>query len=205
MKSKTLACLLAIVAIVALGIVPVYASEPKLPPGYTWYEDEEFNYKIGYPEDWTIVPKEEITITDEVTLGVAMFKDPDTPTMISVAVSSEYDMEKLKTRGAKKIVINDRVGYEAIIQPMPPVKMKLVAFPVADRYYIVFCTTSEELFDESVDMFDNAINSFVIWYPALVTPPPAAEAPEKGIPGFEAVFAIAGLLTITHHFLRYEK
>ena len=76
---------------------------------------------------------------------------------------------------------------------MPPVKMKLVAFAVDDRYYVISCTNSAELFDEYVDMFDNAINSFVIEYPAPVTP-----TPEEGVPGFEAVFAIAGLLAVAY-------
>jgi len=134
-----------------------------------------------------------------------MFGDPDTANMISVLVSSEYDMEELKAKGAKKVVINDREGYEAIIQPMPPVKMKLVAFAVADRYYLISCTTSAELFDEYVDMFDNAINSFVIEYPAPVTPTPSpspspspSPTPEEGVPGFGAVFAIAGLLAVAY-------
>jgi len=172
MKSKTIAGLIAIAAIVALGTVTILAAETTLPPGYTWYEDEEFKFKIAYPENWTIVPKEEITIIDEDTLGVAMFRDPDTTNMIFVSVLSEYDMEELKAIGAKKVVINGREGYEAIIQPMPPVKMKLIAFAVADRYYLISCTTSVELFDEYVDIFDNAINSFVIEYPAPVTPTP---------------------------------
>ena len=58
MKNEIIVGLIAIVAIVALGTVPTLAAEPTLPPGYTWYEDEEFKFKIGYPENWTAVPKE---------------------------------------------------------------------------------------------------------------------------------------------------
>ena len=203
MRNDTIANLIAIIAIAIILLCPglvatasaTPTSEPTLPSGYNWYYDDEFKFGIGYPEDWTVVPKEEITITDEVTLGVAMLRDPDTANMISVSVSSEYDMEELKAKGAKKVIINGREGYEAIIQPMPPVKMKLVAFAVADRYYVISCTTSAELFDEYVDTFDNAINSFVIEYPAPVTPTPT---PEEGVPGFEAVFAVAGLLTVAY-------
>ena len=57
MKSKTIAGLIAIAAIVALGTVTILAAETTPPPGYTWYEDEEFKFKIAYPENWTIVPK----------------------------------------------------------------------------------------------------------------------------------------------------
>ncbi len=58
MKIKVLACLLAIAVIVAIGTVPTLAAEPTLPPGYTWYEDDEFKFKIAYPEGWV---KEEVT------------------------------------------------------------------------------------------------------------------------------------------------
>jgi hypothetical protein len=208
MRNGNIIRLIAIVAIVVvictgLAAIPqaIAVSEPTLPSGYKWYYDDEFKFGIGYPENWAVVPKEEIIITDEVTLGMAMFRDPDTSGMISVSVASEYDMEELKAKGAKKVVINGREGYEAIIQPMPPVKMKLVAFAVADRYYVISCTTSAELFDEYVDMFDNAINSFVIEYPAPVTPMPSpspSPTPEEGVPGFETIFAIAGLLTVAY-------
>jgi PGF-CTERM protein len=57
-----------------------------------------------------------------------------------------------------------------------------------------------ELFDEYADIFDNAINSFVIEYPAPVTTPSPSPSPspEEGVPGFEAVSAIAGLLAVVY-------
>jgi len=207
MRSKTIAGLIVIVAIVTLGTVPIVTAEPTLPPGYTWYEDEEFKFKIGYPEGWTVTPKEEIGFGESTmngvnlrTVGAAMFQEPDTPNMIMVSVNSVSDAEKLKAlleseMGAKKVIINGREGYDMTFQPMPIVKQRVVYFFVDDRCYIISCSTAEELFDEYAVKFDTAINSFVIEYPAPVTPTPT---PEEGVPGFGAVFAIAGLLAVAY-------
>jgi hypothetical protein len=101
-------------------------------------------------------------------------------------------------------MINGREGYDATfdVEIMIVMKIREVAFPIEDRYYVITCTAPAEVYKDYADAFETAINSFVIEYTTPVTPPPAAEAPEKGIPGFEAVFAIAGLLTITYHLLR---
>lgn len=66
MKSKTIAGLIAIVAIVAFGTVTTLAAGPTLPLGYTWYEDEEFKFEIAYPEGWV---KEEVTYGEGYTRG----------------------------------------------------------------------------------------------------------------------------------------
>jgi PGF-CTERM protein len=215
MKKEIIVGLIAIVAIVALGTVPTLAAEPTLPPGYTWYEDEEFKFKIGYPENWTAVPKEEIILGESTmnginlsTVGAAMFMEPDTPNIIiGVSVNSVSDVEKLKAlleseMGAKKVIINGREGYDMTSQPMPIVKQRVVYFFIDEKCYTISCLTAAELFDataelfdEYADIFDTAINSFVIEYPAPVTPTPT---PEEGVPGFGAVFAIAGLLAVAY-------
>jgi len=207
MKKKIIAGLIAIVAIVALGTVPILAAEPTLPPGYTWYEDEEFKFKIGYPEGWTVTPKEEIILGESTmnginlsTVGAAMFMEPDTPNIIGVSVNSVSDVEKLKAlieseMGAKKVIINGREGYDITFQPIPIVKQRVVYFFVDEMCYTISCSTAVELFDEYANIFDTAINSFVIEYPALVTPTPT---PEEGVPGFEVVLAIAGLLAVAY-------
>ena len=66
-KSETIIGLIAIIALVAVAMCTGYAettsatseSEPALAPGYKWYHDDEFNFKIGYPESWTVTPTEE--------------------------------------------------------------------------------------------------------------------------------------------------
>jgi PGF-CTERM protein len=215
MKKKIIVGLIAIVAIVAVALstnlvaitVVTSAEEPALPPGYTWYEDEEFKFKIGYPEGWTVTPKEEIILGESTmnginlsTVGAAMFMEPDTPNIISVTVNSVSDVEKLKAliepeMGAKKVIINEREGYDITLQPMPIVKQRVVYFFVDEMWYTISCSTAVELFDEYAAKFDTSINSFVIEYPAPVTPTPT---PEEGVPGFEAVFAIAGLLAVAY-------
>jgi len=208
MKKEDIVGLMAIVAIVALGTVPILAAEP-LPPGYTRYEDEEFKFKIGYPEDWV---KEE-AISGEGVLGGACFTVPDTPNIIAVTIlDSECNIEEIKGMGAKEVVINGREGYDVIFQPIPIVKQRLVYFPVDERCYGISCSTAAELFDEYAAKFDIAINSFVIEVPAPSTPSPsptatptlvpAAEAPEE--PGFEMLLAIAGLLAVAY-LLRRRK
>ena len=192
MKSWTIAGIIAIVAVVALGTVTTLAAEPTLPPGCTWYEDDEFKFKIGYPETWERMPEEQITCT-EPTLHVTIFQEPDTPATITVEVcSSEFDIEGFKAKGAKDVVINGRDGYEVTIeQDFPPIKNRVFAFVVDDRVYRVHCMCKTDIFDEHEATFDNVINSFVIAYPAPVT-----EAAEE--PGFEAVFTIAGLLAVAY-------
>ncbi len=46
--------------------------------------------------------------------------------------------------------------------PLAGMKITMVVFEVDDKYYAIVCTTSEELFDEYSDTFDNIINSFEI-------------------------------------------
>jgi len=214
MKSKTIAGLIAIAAIVALGTVTTLAAEPTLPPGYTWYEDKEFKFKIAYPEGWTVTPKEEIGLGESTmnginlsTVGAAMFMEPDTPNIIGVSINSVSDVEKLRAliseMCAKKVMINGREGYEITLQPISMVKQKVVYFFVDEMCYIISCSTAVELFDEYANIFDASINSFVIEAPtpsssptATPTSVPAAEAPEE--PGFDTVFAIVGLVAVAY-------
>jgi len=133
----------------------------KSPERYKWYHNDEFGYKIGYPENWTIVPKEEIVLGEGIE-HAQFFTEPDTPSTILVSIRSEYDIEGLKAIGGKDVVINGREGYEVIIQPIPGVKQKIVAFVVNDKYYLITCSTSANLFDEYTATFDNVINLFVI-------------------------------------------
>ncbi len=198
MKSKTIAGLMAIVAIMALGIVPILVAEPTLPPGYTWYEDEEFKFKIGYPEGWSM-PEGETTY-GEGLLGGARFT-PGTPGVtLQVLVASEFAMDELKAMEGKTVMINGREGYDATfdVEIMIVMKIREVAFAVEDRYYVITCTAPAKVYADYADAFETAINSFVIEYPTPVTPPPAAEAPEKGIPGFETIFSFTGLVAVVY-------
>lgn len=164
---------------------------PTLAAGYKWYHDDEFNYAISYPEGW-----EEVFNLGfgEGLEGGVQFQEYDTPNIIMVLIASEYDIEGLKAMGGKEVVINDRKGYEVIIRPMPTVKQRIVAFEVDDKYYLVSCSTAEDLYDKYADAFDTAINSFIVTISPTPTP----------IPGFEVIPAIAGLFAVAY-LLRRRK
>lgn len=211
MCNKSIIGLIAIVAIVAVGMCTGYAettsatseSEPALAPGYKWYQDDEFRFKIAYPESWTVTPMEEKDLYRGL-LGSVAFSDPNTPSIntFSVMISSEIN-ERLKSMEGKDVVINGREGYEVITSSISigGAVLRVVTFTVDDRYYQISCITSKDLFDEYAATFDNAINSFVIEYPEPVTPMPSPSVtptPKEGVPGFEAVFAIAGLLAVVY-------
>jgi len=210
MKKKIIVGLIAIVAIVALGTVPTFAAEPTLPPGYTWYEDEEFKFKIGYPEGWTM-PEGETTY-GEGLLGGAEFTPPGVPVTLQVLVASEFAMDAFKAMNGTTVMINGREGYDVThdFEFMVLMRIRQVAFAVEDRYYVITCTALAENYDDYADAFETAINSFVIEYPAPVTPTPSptvtpSPTPSPSpIPGFEAVLAIAGLLAVAYLLRRIE-
>ena len=171
-KLTLLAVILTIVvvasAIYFAGCTKKQPMPPTLPEGYNWYHNDEFGYKIAYPESWTVVPQETMGLGEGME-HAQTFEDPDTPSRIFVTVNSEYDIEGLKTLAGmgviisgRDVVINGREGYEAIMEPTAGLKMKIVAFLVNDKYYVLFCYTSVDLWDEYAATFDNAINSFVI-------------------------------------------
>ena len=132
--------------------------EPTLPSGYTWYNDVEFGYKIIYPESW----EKNIPVFGEGIEGGVLFEDPDKQSTISILIASEYDMEGLKAEGGKDVLINGREGYEVILQHLPPVKIKLVAIVVDNKYYVISCTSPSDFFNENLETFDAAINSFIV-------------------------------------------
>lgn len=188
---------------------PVRPLEPVLVNGdelYEWYHNEEFNYKIIYPGYWEVFPaKKEMLAEGMLNLTVFLSKEPYVS--LEVFVLSEYDMEELKTMGGKDVVINGREGYDVTFEsPWEGVQSeRIVAFNVDDRYYVIKATALPDLFDENENVFENIINSFVIEYPApisslspspTVTPSPTPSP--SPISGFEALFAIAGLLVVAY-------
>ena len=162
---------------------------PTLAAGYKWYHDDEFNYAISYPEGWEEVFS--LSLGEGLEGGV-QFQEYNTPNIIMVLIASEYDIERLKAMGGKEVVINDRKGYEVIIRPMPTVKQRIVAFEVDDKYYVISCSTAEDLYDKYADAFDTAINSFIVTISPTPTP----------IPGFEVISAIVGLFAVAYLWRR---
>ena len=164
-KKLTLLAVILTIVVVASAIYFAGCTKeqpmPALPEGYNWHHNDEFGYKIAYPENWTVVPKEEMILGEGIE-SAQQFREPDTPSTINVWIASEYDIAGLKAMGGKDVVINGREGYEVIMQPTAGARMKIVAFLANDKYYVTFCFTLADLWDEYAATFDNAINSFVI-------------------------------------------
>jgi len=241
MENETIVGLIAIVAIVAVGVCTGYVettsatpeSELALAPGYKWYQDDEFSYKIGYPENWE---KTTLLLQEGQEAGIGFMSDKQRPNgaseaTILVTVFSDpkqarfWETEEFKEQGMdvehQKVIINGREGDEVIFYPLGGmVKQRLIVFTLAsDLHYVVTVYTTIDLYDQYADTFDTAINSFDSPAPVVATPTPEEGLPEKEIippeeevpeevpltptpskeqPGFEAIFAIVGLLAVAY-------
>lgn len=161
-----------------------------LKPGYKWYQDDEFGYRIGYPEDW-----DQSTVSldkgIEGGIGFSLANDPS-GTSISVITVTVYSdpnkakfwedpefsklgsLEKLKEQGKVlkygNITLNSREGYEVIYDPLmlagfrstPATTSRWIVFTVNDLYYVINAYTSNEWYDKRKGTFEDAINSYVI-------------------------------------------
>jgi len=173
----------ALVALVAVSIVftggcngqsptdgPTPPTTP-VTPGYIRVYDHKLGYGFEYPEDW-----ESQLIEGEDVESVVMFTKPETPTTLIVTVElSNLSLEEIKEEfregleglgltilEEREIVVNGREGYEVIYRPFPAVKMKQAMFIANGKSYILVCSTAEDLYAASEEIFDHIINSFVI-------------------------------------------
>jgi len=158
-------------------------SEPPIPsppitpltPGYIWGYDDKLGYGFEYPEDWETQVIE--VVDGEDTESVEMFTKPGTPTtlIVTVKLSNLTSLEEVKGEikeelnklgmtilEEREVVVNGREGYEVIYKPIAAVKMRQVIFIANGKTYMLICSTAEPLYDEYEEIFDHAINSFVI-------------------------------------------
>ncbi len=138
-----------------------------LKSGYTWYQDDEFGYGFGYPEDWE---EENIGLGEGQEAGVSFGADVITPSTDSpeahviVLVWSNSTslrfwekpgwvehggLEKGKEMGMVSkygnITINGREGFEIVFDPFmtefgsktPVMSERVVIFTVDDLDYVV--------------------------------------------------------------------
>jgi len=141
-------------------------------PGYIRVDDHELGYGFEYPEDW-----ESQLVEGEDVESVVMFTKPGTPTtlIVTIKLSNLTSLEEVKGEmkeelnklgmtilEERKIVVNDREGYEVIYKPIATVKMRQVIFIANGKTYMLACSTTEPLYDEYKETFDHVINSFVI-------------------------------------------
>ena len=106
-----------------------------------------------------------------------MFTKLGTPTTLIVTVrfSDLTSLEEVKgeiREGLKElgltvieergIVVNGREGYEVIYKPVAAVKMRQVVFIANGKSYMLVCSTTEVLYNEYRDTFDDIVTSFVM-------------------------------------------
>jgi hypothetical protein len=154
-------------------VIPLPPPEP-VTPGYTRVYDYILGYGFEYPENWETQVIE--VVDGEDTESILMFTKPGTPTTLIVTVKlSNLSLEEVKEEikegleglgmtilEEREIVVNGREGYEVIYRPFPAVKMRQVMFIANGKTYMLVCSTAEPLYDESEEIFDHIINSFVI-------------------------------------------
>lgn len=154
-----------------------------LKPGYKWYQDDEFGFRIGYPEDWDksdmgFSEGQESGIMfgppgsledplkyreeggDYVQIMVAVYSDPKQAKAFQTGLEEAKNQGKVSKYG--EVTINDRKGYEVIGSPFSSYKIRNLVFEVDYLYYTITIWTKEELYDKYEDIFDDVINSFVI-------------------------------------------
>lgn len=162
-----------------------------LKPGYKWYQDDEFGYGFGYPENYNNL---NLGLSEGQKSGVAFgLLDPDGPPKAQILVLVYSDLKEVKwwdepdwveMGGLEKakelgivyeygnITINERKGFQLVYDPlmlmgskMPTMKLKTVIFTIDDLNYVImaFANTPEgDLYNKYEGTFDDIINSFVI-------------------------------------------
>lgn len=157
-----------------------------LKQGYKWYQNQEFGYRIGYPENWVIEEVYQRISSPSARKGMEssiwlMPEDLDDGTpnngaivlMVNVNSDPEQakiwenpDFENYTQQGAVskygEITINGRKGYEVVMSPFPVAKNRIVVFTVGDLYYMVNAAAQKELFNKYEGTFNDSINSFII-------------------------------------------
>ncbi len=151
---------------------PLPPTEP-VTPGYIQVYDHKLGYGFEYPEDWKVHSPEEVTPGGGIE-KVEMFTKEGEGTSITIIVKSTdlKNLEEVKKLYEKihpiKVVlkediieVNGREGYE-IIYKSPPMKTREVVFLANGRAYTISHSTTEDLYDASEEIFDHALNSFII-------------------------------------------
>lgn len=149
-----------------------------LKSGYTLYQNNEYSYSFGYPEDWAMV---DVGLSENMLQGVGMSHDTTgSGSMIVVVYSidpkSLWDemggLDKLIEAGyiitARNTTVNDRVAFEVVPSEtfMSGSIVKYVTIQANGYYYMMtlWGLTSDEIYSYSTqpDKFDDIVNSWVI-------------------------------------------
>ena len=145
-----------------------------LKPGSKLYQNNEYNYVFGYPEDW--VMGDDFGLSDNMLQGVGMSHDtPGNGSMTVVVYSSDpkklWDemggLDILTEAGfitTRNSTVNGRVAFEVLSTEkfMPGTTVRYVTIQANGYYYMMTLYTSDETYSTQPDKFDNIVNSWVI-------------------------------------------
>lgn len=180
------------------------------PSAYQTYIDDEYKFKISYPEGWVEI-KNVTPVEDQlacVMFGLQNCIDKEKEgnlteeeyelcffTHISVIIGTKVetvypfrgltDEEKKKYEvKTRKITVNGREGEEVFMKNVADMNMteRVVVIPVGELVYAIYCTSTIEKYSEYECTFDYVINSFEIVEGAelITAPTPAPSEPLKG-------------------------
>jgi len=182
------------------------------------YKNEEYGFSIDFPEDWTAIanymgavvvfmgPEKEGTV---INVNIVVEELPKTMTVEEYAAVSERAQKNATISYRKDKSYSTTINGEPCViltftatytKDAPEVKQKLAYFMRNTTAYIVSCTASPITYDEANEnYFEPMIHSFEFIAGVTPTPIPSpSSTPEEGVPGFEAVFAIIGLLAVAY-------
>lgn len=167
--------------IVAIAAIVIFAGciEEKAPditppttsvtPGYIRGYDHQLDFGYEYPEDWEAQDREckfprerweEYTKAEGESRIVISVTSTDLKSLAEVKGFDYIDRDSILKDSF--VEINDRKAYEVIFKQYPDRKAKWVTFLANDMEYTIYCSTTEELYDEYEEIFDHVINSFFI-------------------------------------------
>ena len=172
------------------------------------YTSEKYGFSINYPKDWTVEEDHNMGLGPTVVfmrpmkgkfridVYIMVEELPTTMTVEEYATAREDTLKEKLTSFYKdegySTIINGDPAVISVFTGTPPMnasesKQKAAFFMSNTTGYIISCTASPSTYDEeNENYFEPMIKSF--------------ELTQKGadIPGFDAVFAIVGLLAVAY-------
>ena len=215
---------LIVILIVAMFVSQIIGAVGVTNPEMMTYTNEKYGFSIDHPEDWTV--KEDYGRAVIVLIGpvkegfiisvnIVAEELPIKMTVEEYAAASEYVLKNITTSYHKDKEYSTTINGESSVlriftatyeKDAPEIKQHQAYFIRDTTAYIVSCTASPSTYDEANEnYFEPMTQSFK--FMEGVTPTPIlspSPTPEEGVPGFEVVFAIAGLLAVAY-LLRRRK
>jgi len=144
-----------------------------LKSGYKLYQNNEYSYGFGYPEDWVMG---DFIITGNQLQGVGMSHDTTGNGSMTVVVYSSDPKKLWDEMGGLDVLteagfittrnstVNGRVAFEVFSTEnfMPATTVRYVTIQANGYYYMMTLYISDETYSTQPDKFDDIVNSWVI-------------------------------------------